>query len=233
MSSQHPPLQHTITVAIPTYNEGDYIAHSLRNLAQQKLFRMCEVIVADYDPDRSGIVENQLKLLNIPNVRYISVPRAGIAFARHLAILSSTCPYVVNFDADVHFEHDDAIERLVTPLYHKEAAVTCPDYVMAKSTIKISPIANAVYEAAVLMQRNSPFVALEPGMAFTRYVYDEVGGFSDLKQYEGMELSARIVAKYMGMKRFIPEAKIIASPRRLEGFTKYGLIAADYDIPIR
>ena len=83
------------------------------------------------------------------------------------------------------------------------------------------------------MQRHSPLVILEPGMSFTRFVYNEVGGFSDLKQYEGMELSARIVAKYLGMKRYIPEVKIIASPRRLEGFTKYGLIAADYDVPVR
>jgi glycosyltransferase involved in cell wall biosynthesis len=229
----HPPLEHTITIAIPTYLEGEYIVKSLLRLAKQTLFRMCEVIVADYDPDRSGIVENQIKMANIPNVKYISVPRKGIAFARHLAILSSTCPYVVNFDADVYFEHEGAIERLVSPLYHKEAAVTCPDYVMENSKVKISPIADGVYQAALLIQRHSPLVALEPGMAFTRYVYDEVGGFSDLKQYEGMELSARIVAKYMGMKRYIPEVKVLASPRRLEGFTKYGLIAADYDIPVR
>ena len=236
MSHSHPPIEHTIAICLPTYNEGEYLPKTLVELRKQTLFEMCEIIIADYDPDNNGKVKHVFD--ECPKnmwrgLKYVQVLRKGISYARHMAILSSLCPYIVNLDADVMFEKEDAIERLVTPLYRKEAAVTCCEYELQKSDVKISPIANSIYQGAVLMQRHSPLVILEPGMSFTRFVYNEVGGFSDLKQYEGMELSARIVAKYLGMKRYIPEVKIIASPRRLEGFTKYGLIAADYDVPVR
>lgn len=226
----------TICCVIPTYNERDYLGNTLVSLRNQSLAHTIEVVIADYDPDGKGAVKEVVELYRNSGytlVKYLPVSRKGIAFARHLGILSSLCPYIVNLDADVKFEQNDAIERLVVPLWKREAAVTCCNYEMEKSDVQISPIANSVYQAAVIMQRHSPLVILEPGMSFTRFVYNEVGGFSDLKQYEGMELSARIVAKYLGMKRYIPEVKIIASPRRLEGFTKYGLIAADYDVPVR
>jgi hypothetical protein len=64
-------------------------------------------------------------------------------------------------------------------------------------------------------------------MSFSKEAYTFVGGFSDVKQYEGAILGAKIMHEYTFIKKLhIPQVTAVLSPRRSLAAMQYGILNA-------
>jgi glycosyltransferase involved in cell wall biosynthesis len=228
-----------ISIVIPTYNEPN-LHLTLEELAKQTVFQKydTELIIADYDPEHNNVTINSyykfLALMNKPNIKYDFVPvdRKGIGYARHQGIAASSGQVIVNFDADAKFANVDGLEKLVEPILKNECVMTCCDNLMDGEQIdpkynynETMLLVKAAYATTDMIQKDNPVVTLEPGMSFTRYAYDYVGGFNDIKQSEGFFLSLRIIYNFgFNCKKHVPNVTILVSPRRAVASTKFGIL---------
>lgn len=84
-----------LTIIIPTYNCGKYIARLLECLDKQ-LTSDVEIIVVN-----DGSTDNTLEILNdFRNIKVIDKPNGGVSSARNVGIENSTGEYIAFIDAD-------------------------------------------------------------------------------------------------------------------------------------
>ena len=220
-----------IDICIPTYNEGKYINKTLNELSKQTLFQKGKVniIVGDYDPEKNGNVYAIVKQFgNLVN--YIPIYKQGIGYARNRAIASGQSPYVVNFDADCHYNREDALELLLEPLLPKEegapeALLTHCDIKLEEddSKQKVDEFTDNLFNFLSIAYRYVP-VVMGPCMMFTRDAFNMVGGFRELPPSvpgEDWEFVYRFcIAFSIRAKKWIRDVVVIASARRHKHLTK-------------
>ena len=227
-----------ISIVIPTYNEKD-VYTMLARLVQQSVFEIyknqVEIIVADYDPERNDNVSKQVVKFNgdydVPTF-FVDVDRKGIAYARHMGIQRSKGYTIVNFDADAYFAHNKCIEKCTKPILNGECVLTCCDNLLNtheidERTQKQESViaARTAYNVANMIQKDNMIVIFEPGACFSRYSYDFVGGFNDIKQSEIAFLSPRIIYNFgFNAKRYIQDTAVVVSARRAVASARYGLV---------
>jgi glycosyltransferase involved in cell wall biosynthesis len=225
------------SIVIPTYNEDD-IYTTLSRLAQQTIFQQqnaTEIVLADYDPDHKNLTLNGyrkfIKDFQIPTT-LVPVDRKGIGYARDRGIINSNGQIIVNFDADAYYSTLDGIQQSIEPILRGECVMTCCDNILNVSEIDDNfkfheniLIVKMGYVVSNSLQREAPIVSLEPGMCFTRYAYDYVGGFSDIKQSEGGLLSTKIIYNFgLACKRHVPQTGVVVSARRAIASAKHGIV---------
>lgn len=228
-----------VSIVIPTYNESD-LYDTLVKLRKQTVFDKyeTEIIIADYDPQHNEKTwrawekfypkEREQEFTSI----FVGVFRKGIAYARHEGIRNSSGKIIVNFDADAHYNRDDAIELCIDPIIRGEAVITCCDNLLNPNLIDSKSHYNEnvllvkfAYTVSDQIQQTAPIVTLEPGMCFTRHAYDYVGGFQDVKQSEAHFLSAKIIYNFgLESKKHIKDVTVFVSPRRALASAKLGII---------
>lgn len=235
-----------VSIVIPTFEESK-LHETLNELLKQTIFRKypnnVEIVIADQDPDRNQITWNSyLKFTSIwpDNLvsKFILVGKKGIANGRHVGIMNSSGQIIVNFDADSRFSTEDGIEKLVEPIMRGEVTITCCDNILDTIVTGDLETEFILHGFALLneIQRNHLIVCLEPGMTFTRYAYDFVGGFNtNIKQAEAMVLSPKIIYNFgLFCKRHIADTKVITSSRRINAIGNVGLLTAlNYDNSFR
>ena len=99
-----------LTIVIPTYNEGKYIARTLYAIAAQSGIHKIKIIIADAkstDNTRTMAEVNGFELgLNL------KVIDGGLpAVGRNAGAKLATTPYVLFLDADITFTHRYAIKE--------------------------------------------------------------------------------------------------------------------------
>jgi glycosyltransferase involved in cell wall biosynthesis len=105
----------SISVIVPTYNYGRYIAEAIASIAAQTL-QPTEIIVIDdgSKDDTRAVVES----LNHPKLRYVYQNNAGVSAARNTALEQATGDFIAFLDAD---------DRWRPPMLEQQAALLASD----------------------------------------------------------------------------------------------------------
>lgn len=207
-----------ITIAIPAYEEGEYIYDCLMNLEKQTIFNLCEVKIGDYDPDNTGHTRNEvLRYVKDSKyqfkVRVVKVDRKGIGYARNVAANAGKTPVIASFDADTKFTHENALEKLAIPVFNGDYYWSCcQNYLEDRSY----PAANAFYDLGNVLTQHVP-VACEPGLTISRFAFEQAGGFADTSLFEGRILDVKLAALYGLSKRlYLTDVGVFCSNRRIK-----------------
>lgn len=128
-ASKRQPSQHRITVVIPAFNVGAYVADTCHAVAVNSRHIPLEVVlIDDGSTDRTAeAARSVLEAANVPAL-IVSVPNAGLSAARNLGLDFVTTDYVAFLDAD-DLVGGDMYARLVS---HADSE-GC-DQVFARST---------------------------------------------------------------------------------------------------
>ena len=94
MTSTHQPL---VSVIVPTYNYGRYIAEALESILAQTVSDLEVIVVDDGSTDDTQAV---LGRFTDPRVRTVLQPNAGASAARNRGRKESRAPYIAWLDAD-------------------------------------------------------------------------------------------------------------------------------------
>lgn len=221
-----------ISVVIPTYKEDPkLLKQNIGYLKEQTAFKekRMEIVIADYNDEQNQPVWPT-------GVKVVYVDRRGIAYARHHGIMASQGKAIVNFDADGFFVPNEAVDLLTKPILEKRAHLAVCDNVFDLRGLKPEEVHSIGFIMTALDMFNkaqvNPLVGiLEAGMSFSKYAYEYVGGFSDVRQYEGATIAYKIITEFTpAFKIYVPEVKAVLSPRRALASVKYGVLNsyADY-----
>lgn len=215
-----------ISIVIPIYQEGFYLKKTLQNLANQIMIPRCEIVISEFNPNRTHdsrqiIREFQENYAQIP-VRLIDVYETGIAFARHQGIMHAEGDVILNFDADARFSHSSAIQMMTEPLFSKKFVLTTCENQIDLTEFKRESLQHVENSQTLMNIFNTiqqfGWPVFEPGSSIVKDVYMEIGGFSDVKQGELMNMAARLLFKYPTGYKLVRGVQCIMSPRRLVKF---------------
>lgn len=216
-----------MSVVIPAYKEGEFIAKTLESLSGQTLVKKfpqeVEILVVDYDPD--GDFETKQAVAKY-NARYLTVDRKGIGYTRHFGAVTATGRVLMSFDADSVFAENTAMERLVMPVVSGEVLMAYPRSVPAKHPDTLIDVINhGVQTVADLTTDvygslgtwfNDDVGWNSVGMAINRDTYFELGGFNDVYRSEDGNFLRRFDARYGTSRRKRIETTVVMSTRRLD-----------------
>ena len=234
-----------VSVVIPAYKEEDRIEDTLYTLFRQSIFKDTEVIVVEYNPGNDPYLQNLLH--GMAKCRYITVNRAGIAYARHVGIMSAMSPIICNFDADCEFTHKYCLANLIEPIQKKECILTVCDNMFDLTEVPIEKLNEMQAPTNVCnflnnLQRTTPIACLEPASCFSKTAYQYVGGYDDTVQHELFHLNNRFIYHYNNISTFLFEGKltgahkkhiddagVIVSSRRAIKWAERGVQVLDYN----
>ncbi|MBL8268387.1 glycosyltransferase family 2 protein [Steroidobacter sp.] len=87
----------SISVIVPTYNYGSYIAEAIASIAAQTLQPTEIIVIDDGSKDDTRAV---IEALGQANLRYVYQNNAGVSAARNTALELATSDYIAFLDAD-------------------------------------------------------------------------------------------------------------------------------------
>ena len=232
------------SVVIPAYSENERIQETLYGLFRQSVFKDTEIITVEYNPLNDPYLRDLCH--GMANVRYMTVNRSGIAFARHIGIMSSNSNIICNFDADCEWVNKYCLENMTKPILEKECILTVCDNIFDLAEVPVAELQQMEMPVKVAnflnnLQRTTPLAILEPGSCFDKQAYLYVGGYDDVKQYELFHLGNRLAYHFNNIqtllfsrtptgthKKHIQDAGIIVSSRRAIKWSQRGLEVLDY-----
>src|SRR5690349_9578688 len=220
---------------------------------KQRMFQngYIQIVVGEYKDDYA---DNKIKDLCEslgPNIKYVHVNKKGISYARNVCVWNSVnpiikdkkvvgyepIPFLMNMDADSHFQYDTGTFYMLLPLLEKpnlmltNCRIIYPtDLIRKRKEKENKTLAEYIFQMASDLGTASEkvFTARGPGMTFRREAFDRVGGFrEDKKVAEDYWFALDVCYNYtIQAKDFIENVNIIASDRRVKGANKDGLLKA-------
>ena len=229
-------MEPLISVCIPTYREGKYIVDTINRLTQQTSWPWSEIVIADYDPDKSKDTVNAILdgcKPHLEQIKHVAVPKSGIGVARHMACMAAKGRFIINFDADCRFAQQNAIDHLIKPLMRGHYVVThCPNVIKPEELDNIKTMdANKMYQwRSILINPLSPVLVFECGMTFTKEAYAYTGGFDDVVVGEAPLLGIKFMYTF-GTDRMLQINNVIVetSGRRAIGSSGGVILDMDYN----
>lgn len=167
-----------VTVAIPCFNHGAFLAETLDSVEAQTFTDYEIIIVNDGSTDRETL--EFLETLIRPKTRLISTVNLGVAAARNRAIAEALGEYVLPLDADDKIA-PNYIEKAVSILEAKpEVGIVYTDQILfgAKQGLLVLP----PYNRRRLLVEN----LIHASAVFRKSLWAEVGGYSE-KMTRGWE----------------------------------------------
>lgn len=242
------PEGYLVDLIIPTKNEQNYIGKTLDMLGRQTWVQkgIVRIILADYnpydDPNETIEIAKEYKHVSVVNVH-----KEGIGYARNIGIKGGDCKFIISFDADSFYDRNDAIEKMILPLMadydknnkdpNKKRLTVCnvkydDDHKKDKSTNMLMDSLNII---TTMVNIYMPF-AMGSSMAFTRDVYNRVGGFRELKNIVGedIDFAFRVCMNFsINAKQSVDDVTVISSSRRHSKFINDPSLFIDYSKSIR
>lgn len=197
MSFPAPRSSAEISVIIPAYNAGKFIARCLEGLQQQTLPRVrFEIIVVDDgSTDNTAEVVEQARLANL---LLASQPNAGPAAARNTGIRLATAPLVAFLDSDC-VPRPDWLENLLLPMKKR------PDLLGLEG--KTVPEARPLSPLDHFIDNPNGGYYWTCNIAYRTETLREIGGFDEgfpMAASEDIDLAQRVLK--LGKIEFTPNA---------------------------
>jgi glycosyltransferase involved in cell wall biosynthesis len=108
-----------VSVIIPAYNRGMYIAKTIKSLMAQTYKNIEAVIVDDGSTDNTSEIVNQLKA-RYSNIKYLKQKNQGVSSARNYGISKATGKYIAFLDSD-DLWHVKKLERQIAKILKEDA----------------------------------------------------------------------------------------------------------------
>jgi glycosyltransferase involved in cell wall biosynthesis len=185
-------LSKQLTIVIPTYNEGKYIARTLYAIAAQSKTKGVKIIIADAkstDNTRTIAEINGFEL----GLNLMIIDGGLPAVGRNAGAKLATTPYVLFLDADVTFTYRHAIkeafDEIATGKYQMVA--TTPVY-KGEFDIRASIMFGLNKYITWFLSKTEPF-AIGGFTMVSRQVFNSLGGYNEkVAQSEDWLLSKQI-----------------------------------------
>jgi glycosyltransferase involved in cell wall biosynthesis len=185
-------LSKQLTIVIPTYNEGKYIARTLYAIAAQSKTKGVKIIIADAkstDNTRTIAEINGFEL----GLNLMIIDGGLPAVGRNAGAKLATTPYVLFLDADVTFTYRHAIkeafDEIATGKYQMVA--TTPVY-KGEFDIRASIMFGLNKYITWFLSKTEPF-AIGGFTMVSRQVFNSLGGYNEkAAQSEDWLLSKQI-----------------------------------------
>ena len=126
-----------VSVIIPCYNQGDYIAESLQSLQSQSYGNWECIVVDDGSTDRTAFVVEDFSKTDT-RIRLISKPNGGSASARNLGLTKVSGDFIQFLDADDILENSK-FEKQIQIMESKVLDVSYTDYSFFVSQQELIP----------------------------------------------------------------------------------------------
>jgi glycosyltransferase involved in cell wall biosynthesis len=177
----------TITVIIPMYSYGCYLAEAIESVLAQTVKPDEIICVSD------GAIDNSVEIAKKYPVKIIEKKNGGLASARNAGIREATSEYVMSFDSD-DIMRPNCIEEHMK-LADKNTIVTCGLMAFGSESYTARPEV-ASYE--LLMKRN----VIYSNSVFPKNLWEKVGGFDEnmklgLEDWEFWIRCAKAGAKFV------------------------------------
>ncbi len=112
-----------VSVIIPCFNQGRFLQSAIDSVLRQTYAHIEIIVVNDGSTDNTSEV-----CAAYPQVKYVSIPNAGVSVARNIGVAHSRGNYLVFLDAD-DLLYENAIElNLYFFTYYRDAVVVCGGY---------------------------------------------------------------------------------------------------------
>jgi glycosyltransferase involved in cell wall biosynthesis len=214
-----------LTIVIPTYNEGKYIARTLYAIASQSGTHKIKIIIADAkstDNTRTMAEVNGFELgLNL------KVIDGGLpAVGRNAGAKLATTHYILFLDADVTFTHryaiKEALDEMINGKY--EMLGTTPVY-KGEFDIRASIMFGLNKYVTWLLSKTEPF-AIGGFTMVSRRIFNSLGGYDEkATQSEDWLLSKKIKPNKF---KLIPEL-ITQDNRRFKRYGYFSMVKLLYN----
>ncbi len=194
----------SISVIIPTYNYGRFIAEALQSVLRQTL-RPDEIVVVD---DGSSDETRDVVSGFGEDVKYVYQANAGVCAARNVGVAESKSEVIAFMDADDTME-SESLEKQIAPIAEEDdvGLVHCGLRLFddeSGETIELQLEGGADGVANNLLLWEGPGIAGPGAVLVTREAFDAVGGFdTDMKVGEDWDFCYRVARKFK--VRFVPE----------------------------
>lgn len=195
-AASNPHLADLISVVIPCYNHGRYLADAINSVLTQD-HKNVEVIVVDdgsTDCTRS-VIDNEYA--GVKAVKYVYQNNQGLSAARNTGIDHSTGNYFVFLDAD-DWLVDHALSTNFSLLQqNKQAGFVSGGHLIINELIGYQTERNETIEGdyyAELLQRN--YIGMHAAVMYQRWVFDEFRFDTSLKASEDYDMYLHIARKY-------------------------------------
>lgn len=192
-------LKPTVSVVIPTYNYGRFIAAAVESALGQT-YPVGEVMIVD--DGSADETEQIVRGLSDPRVRYLRQANAGVSAARNKGVASTSGELIAFLDADDAW-HPAKIERQVDA-YLSEVHVGLVSCGMRKfdgdtdATIELldSVVEQPAWRNLLLWERPAVCVS-GSAIIVSREAFDAVGGFDEaIKVGEDWDLCYGVARKF-------------------------------------
>jgi glycosyltransferase involved in cell wall biosynthesis len=194
LSGTHPQERGVVSVVIPCFNHGHFLAAAIESCLQQSYPRVEIVVVDDGSSDNTQEVARRYD-----GVRYVRQENGGLAAARNTGIRRSNGEYLMFLDADDRLV-PEAVRLNVELLErcHECAFVSgehCYIGVEGRRTNEWArPVVQEQHYAALL---RSNYIGCHAAVTYRRSVFQAVGGFdAGLTCCEDYDIYLRIARRF-------------------------------------
>ncbi|TFU17674.1 glycosyltransferase family 2 protein [Thermus tengchongensis] len=196
-----------ISVVIPAHNEEAYLPQCLEAVLAQSLPPFEVIVVDNASTDRTREVAEAF------GVRVVYCAKKGVAHARQAGLLAARGEWVAMTDAD----------SLPTPTWLQALAERAPGAVALYGPLRFYGV--SAWEAALSEWGYRAFLRLmallgRPNLAGANMMVLKeaalrAGGFPEVEAREDVLLGWKL--RDLGLVRYVPEALVLTSARRLKG----------------
>lgn len=181
-----------ISVVVPCYNQGHYLAEALESILGQSHQNREVIVVDDGSTDDTGNVAG-----NYPGVKYVHQDNQGLSAARNTGIDHSSGAYLVFLDADDWLFPGALSVNLGYLLANKEIGFVSGAHHKVLTTGKVmeeEEVAPKADHYQHLLQGN--YIGMHAAVMYPRWVFDIFRYDTALKACEDYDLYLKIARKH-------------------------------------
>jgi glycosyltransferase involved in cell wall biosynthesis len=189
-----------VSVIIPCYNQGRFLAQSINSVLEQDYARKEIIVVNDGSWDNTATVAQSFE-----DVIYIQQPNAGLSAARNRGLQQCKADYVLMLDADDLLlpgcisTQVDAIQK------NRELAFVSGGHIKTDAALnELSRESSPVERDHFLHLLRGNYIGMHAAVLFRRSIFDEFSYDTALKAVEDYDLYLEIARKYPVAHHTVP-----------------------------